>query len=133
MSDLTFDQYQERAIVVKLYDANIDKFIASLNIPEEQDRQRLKRFLCYIYATLGLLGEAGEVAEKLKKILRDGNFEIGEAEKQTLLSELGDVQWYVADSADELGSSAAEVAQMNIDKLKSRRERGVLQGSGDNR
>lgn len=130
---LTFDEYQKSVIVTKVYDDNINKFIESLNIPEEENRLRLKKFLCYIYATLGLVGEAGEVAEKLKKILRDGNFEIGEAEKQDLLRELGDVQWYVVDSADELGSSGEEVARMNIDKLKSRRERGVLQGSGDNR
>lgn len=130
---LTFDEYQKSVIVTKVYDDNINKFIESLNIPEEENRLRLKKFLCYIYATLGLVGEAGEVAEKLKKILRDGNFEIGEVEKQDLLRELGDVQWYVVDSADELGSSGEEVARMNIDKLKSRRERGVLQGSGDNR
>jgi|SRR5690606_6317242 len=130
---LTFDEYQKSVIVTKVYDDNINKFIESLNIPEEENRLRLKKFLCYIYATLGLVGEAGEVAEKLKKILRDGNFEIGEAEKQDLLRELGDVQWYVVDSADELGSSGEEVARMNIDKLKSRKERGVLQGSGDNR
>lgn len=133
MSELTFDQYEKQAIVVKLYDANITKFIDSLGIPDPVNQLRLKKLLCFLYPVLGMLGEAGEVAEKVKKILRDGNFEIGEEERLLLLKELGDVQWYIADTAQELNSSSAEVAQINIDKLKDRRERKVLQGSGDNR
>lgn len=133
MSELTFNQYEEQAIVTKIYDTNIRKFITSLDIPLVENQERLRKILCFIYPVLGMLGEAGEVAEKLKKILRDGSFEINEEEKILLLKEIGDVQWYVADSAQELGSSASEVAQINIDKLRSRRERNVLQGSGDTR
>lgn len=133
MSELTFKQYEEAAIVIKLYDTNIMKFIDSLQIPDPVNRLRLKKILCFIYPVLGMMGEAGEVAEKLKKILRDGSFEINEAERLELLKELGDVQWYVADSAQELDSNSEEVALLNIEKLKSRRDRGVLKGSGDNR
>ncbi len=86
-----------------------------------------------IYPVLGLTSEAGEVADKLKKILRDHDGVIDEAKKQELAKELGDVLWYVAQIATEIGLPLEEVAAMNIEKLMSRFERGKLSGSGDNR
>lgn len=80
------------------------------------------------YCALGLTGEAGEYSEKVKKYIRDGVFVEEDAAK-----ELGDVLWYLTRSANELGYSLDEIAKMNIEKLQSRKERGVLQGSGDNR
>ena len=80
------------------------------------------------YCALGLTGEAGEYAEKIKKFIRDGVLD----PKQAAL-ELGDVLWYVTRSANELGFNLQEIAEMNVEKLQSRKERGVLQGSGDNR
>ena len=80
------------------------------------------------YCALGLTGEAGEYAEKVKKYLRDGTFD-----KQAMLKELGDVLWYLTRSANELGFNLNEVAQMNYEKLKDRQQRNVLAGSGDNR
>lgn len=133
MSDLTFKQYEGDVIVNRIYDTNIQKFIDTLEIPKEENRLRVKRLLCYLYTVLGTIGEAGEIAEKVKKILRDGNFEIGEQEKNLLLKEKGDVLWYLADGAQNLGSNLGEVAQINMDKLRDRRERNQLQGSGDNR
>lgn len=85
-----------------------------------------------VYPVLGLNGEAGEVAEKLKKIIRDRDGEVGD-ERASLIKELGDVLWYVAACCHELDVSMAEVAQANLDKLASRRTRGVLHGSGDDR
>ena len=85
-----------------------------------------------VYPVLGLNGEAGEVAEKLKKIVRDRGGEVGD-ERAALIKELGDVLWYVAACCHELGVSMEEVAQGNLEKLASRRERGVLHGSGDER
>mgnify|MGYP006078020701 FL=1 len=79
--------------------------------------------------TLGLVGEAGEIAEKLKKSFRDGAV----LDKQGMLKELGDVLFYVAALSNFYGSSLRVVAEMNREKLDSRQERGVLQGSGDNR
>lgn len=86
-----------------------------------------------IYPTLGLVNEAGEVAGKIKKIFRDKDGVIGEAEKEALKSELGDVLWYIAQVCSELNLSLDEVAQANIEKLLDRQARGKIQGDGDNR
>lgn len=87
----------------------------------------------FVYPTLGLAGEAGEVAEKIKKVLRDDKGIVSEEKKKELEKELGDVLWYIAQLATELGLSLDEIASANLKKLLSRKERGVLRGSGDNR
>ena len=81
-----------------------------------------------LYPTLGLCGESGEVAEKVKKQVRDGVFNRLEVAK-----ELGDVLWYLTNVCNDIGYSLDEIAVLNINKLNSRKERGTLQGSGDNR
>ncbi|MGA2490937.1 MAG: nucleoside triphosphate pyrophosphohydrolase family protein [Anaerolineales bacterium] len=86
-----------------------------------------------IYPTLGLSNEAGEVAGKIKKIFRDKNGVIGEAEREALKGEIGDVLWYLAQICTELDLSLDEVAEHNIEKLYSRLERGKIGGDGDNR
>jgi NTP pyrophosphatase (non-canonical NTP hydrolase) len=86
-----------------------------------------------VYPTLGLAGEAGEVAEKVKKLLRDDGGVLSEERRAALSAELGDVLWYVAQVATEAGLELEEIAQANLDKLISRQERGVLSGSGDQR
>ncbi len=87
----------------------------------------------FIYPVLGLVGEAGEVAEKVKKVLRDDGGVVSETKRAEIQKELGDVLWYLAQIATELNLSLDDVATSNIDKLVSRQERGVLSGSGDNR
>jgi NTP pyrophosphatase (non-canonical NTP hydrolase) len=86
-----------------------------------------------IYPTLGLCGEAGEVAEKVKKVIRDRGGAFDEATRSALRLELGDVLWYVAQLAAELELPLSEVAAANLEKLGSRAARGVLGGDGDNR
>ena len=84
---------------------------------------------------LGLTGEAGEVADKVKKVLRDKNGEFFKdpSTREEIMKEIGDVLWYCATLANDLGYSLEEVAEANIKKLSSRKERGMLGGNGDNR
>jgi NTP pyrophosphatase (non-canonical NTP hydrolase) len=86
-----------------------------------------------VYPTLGLANEAGEVAGKIKKIFRDRQGQITDADREALKSELGDVLWYLAQICTELGLSLEEVAEANLIKLFSRLERGAIKGDGDNR
>ena len=102
---MTFDEYQEFARSTAIY-------------PEEYK---------VVYPALGLCGESGEVAEKVKKNIRDGKSLDGVG------LELGDVLWYISALADDLGVTLEEVAQANVDKLKSRMERNKIKGDGDNR
>ncbi|MHA1138503.1 MAG: nucleoside triphosphate pyrophosphohydrolase family protein [Candidatus Thorarchaeota archaeon] len=99
MTDFTFTEYQVSARRTALY-------------PEDQG---------IIYTTLGLVGESGEIAEKVKKA------------KEEIAKELGDVLWYVANLAFELGYDLGDIAAINIQKLVDRQERGKIHGDGDNR
>ena len=83
------------------------------------------------YPALGLCGEAGEAAEKVKKAIRDDGGQLTPERREALAAELGDVLWYVAQLATEAGLGLDEIAQSNLDKLLSRRDRAVLHGSGD--
>lgn len=87
----------------------------------------------YVDKILGLVGEAGEVADKYKKIIRDHASQVGPDEQAELVKELGDVLWYVATLARYLGVGMDEVARLNVAKLTDRRNRGLIQGEGDNR
>jgi NTP pyrophosphatase (non-canonical NTP hydrolase) len=82
---------------------------------------------------LGLVGEAGEISEKMKKVVRDHNSDESQIDKADLEKELGDVLWYVAVLADYFDITLDNVAAKNIEKLASRQARGTLAGSGDNR
>ena len=86
-----------------------------------------------VYPTIGLAGETGEVAEKVKKTIRDkaGSFDADTTRE--LGKELGDVLWYIAAIASDLGLDLDDVAQANIDKIHSRQARNLLHGQGDNR
>jgi len=82
---------------------------------------------------LGLVGEAGEISEKMKKIVRDHESNEAMVDTEDLKKELGDVLWYVAVLADYFSIPLDEVAELNLKKLASRQARGVLGGSGDDR
>ena len=103
-SELTFNVYQKAARRTAIYTDKV------------------------IYPALGLCGEAGEVAEKIKKFLRDGVMN----DKEVAL-ELSDVLWYIANLAEDLGYDLAEIADMNLEKLADRANRNVIKGNGDNR
>ena len=86
-----------------------------------------------IYPTLGLVGEAGEVAEKVKKVLRDKNGEFDMESKEAIKKELGDVLWYLSNLCTEFKFSLNDVALLNLEKLKLRSSSGNISGSGDDR
>ena len=110
---MTLDEYQKKALTT-----------ASTTGDDFKD---------LLHWALGINGESGEIAEKLKKIIRDKQGEISEADKAELAKETGDVLWYLAVFADHLGLPFNKIAQDNLDKLQSRKARGVIGGSGDNR
>lgn len=85
------------------------------------------------YPALGLAGEAGEVTNKVKKIFRDDNGVVSDEKKEALKGEIGDCLWYLAALCRDLDIDMQLAAEENIAKLKSRQERGTLQGSGDTR
>ncbi len=109
---MTFEEYQKQSRKTALYP----------NVGQN-----------FIYPTLGLSGEAGEVADKIKKVLRDKGGKLDEETKADIEKELGDVLWYVAQIATELDISFEHIAEENLKKLLSRLERGTIKGSGDNR
>lgn len=108
---MTLNEYQQHALETAIY-------------PE--DRR-------IVYPTLGLTGEAGEVADKVKKVIRDARGEFTPEKRQEIMKEIGDVLWYCATLSRDLGYDLEEVARTNVEKLRSRRERNLLHGSGDNR
>jgi NTP pyrophosphatase (non-canonical NTP hydrolase) len=117
---MTFDDYQESAITTAAYP-----------VAEGTGHGNL------VYPAMGLAGEAGEYLDKVKKNWRNYNSmtadNLTKDQRLEFLKELGDVLWYTTASAIELGSTLAEVAQININKLLDRRARGVIKSQGDNR
>lgn len=87
----------------------------------------------YVYPTIGLAGETGEVSELVKKLIRDKNSQIDDELLDRLQKELGDVLWYVSQVAAEFGLSLEEIAETNVEKLSSRKKRGKIHGDGDYR
>lgn len=113
---MNLDKYQKRAAEFDLFGTTTD-----LKSPG------------FIEKVLGLVGEAGEAADKIKKIIRDKGGCASDEDREAILKELGDVLWYVANLSRYLGASLSEVAESNIEKLSSRKKRNKLHGEGDDR
>ena len=100
---------------------------------EELHSESMLREFDLSYLALGVTEEAGEVAGKVKKLIRDHNGQLSDEYRRCIMKEMGDVFWYLAAMCKKLDTSISEVLHMNIEKLRSRKERGKIQGSGDNR
>lgn len=87
----------------------------------------------FVYPTLGLAGESGEVAEKIKKVWRDNNCQLNEVGTQEIAKELGDVLWYLSQLATELNLSLENIAQSNLEKVNLRKQNDKINGAGDDR
>ena len=111
MVENTFDMYQRAALTTAIFSEDV----------------------AVIYPTLGLVSEAGEVADKIKKILRDKEGIFTDDDKHAIMKELGDVLWYVAVLSNKLGFDLSSVANVNLEKLSSRQQRSKIKGSGDDR
>lgn len=122
--NLSFQEYQERAATTAVY----PMVAVSPNSVGEYSHSEN-----YIYPVLGLCGEAGEVAEKVKKLIRDKDGVVNESDRQAIAKELGDVLWYLAALCKEFNLDMGQVAQSNLDKLAARAAAGTLKGSGDDR
>lgn len=109
---MTFDEYQRDSR-------------KTANYPQKDNEN-------FLYPSLGLTSEAGEVAGKIKKVIRDRNGVMDDATRVEVAKELGDVLWYVSQLASELKLHLSTIAQVNLDRLADRQRRGVLGGSGDN-
>lgn len=118
---MQINEYQKQAHTFADYSKPICKGLSFSNSAE------------YTYPALGLAEEAGEVAGKFAKAVRDESGFISDERKEAIKKELGDVCWFVAELSTLMGFSLEDVMQGNIDKLTDRKARGVIKGSGDNR
>lgn len=122
---MNFNDYQQKSAETAIY---LDKVKAKYpTLPEP-----ILKIMGISYAANGL-GEVGEIQGKVKKLIRDAGGDVSEEQKKEIGKELGDVLWYVAALCRELDLNMQDVAEQNIEKLLSRKDRGVLTGSGDNR
>lgn len=108
---MNFKEYQEKASITAIY-------------PE---------YIKILYPALGLAGESGEVCEKIKKAYRDNDGEFSVEKIAEITKEIGDVLWYLSAICNDLNIDLNSAAELNINKLYSRKERGVISGNGDNR
>ena len=116
-------------------ESNKYKKVSDLDMYQQVAKQTAiyPREQAIIYPTLGLTGEAGEVANKVKKIIRDDGNKINEGLVQEISAEIGDVLWYIAVLADDIGCKLSDIANANLVKLANRKEKGTIHGSGDKR
>ena len=116
-------------------ESNKYKKVSDLDMYQQVAKQTAiyPREQAIIYPTLGLTGEAGEVANKVKKIIRDDGNKINESLVQEISAEIGDCLWYISVLASDIGCKLSDIANANLEKLANRKEKGTLHGSGDTR
>lgn len=127
--------YQAQATTTAIYRKKIEDIVDYYfgTMPEDKAKAKIVDLLAFAYVTLGLVGEAGEIANKAKKVIRDGAGKITDEFKADMDGEIGDVEWYQANLSEELGLDLDIIRHRNLEKLFGRKERGTLSGSGDKR
>ena len=125
--DVALREYAEMVHGAAIYREGVDALVDSAS------KEDLAKMLKIFYATTGLAGEAGEVANKVKKILRDNGGIVDPEIRQRVLGELGGVAWYLTAVAEEFDLRIEDVLNFNYDQITSRQERDVLKGDGDDR
>ena len=129
---MQLDDYQQKAARTAIYPDEIRELLVNVK-HHDHEYAILAKLLRLNYVAAGLAGEAGEFANKIKKLVRDNSGYMGEDQIQELSEELGGVLWYTSQAAREIGRTLDSVAQQNLDILADRAERGKIKGSGDNR
>ena len=116
-------------------ESNKYKKVSDLDMYQQVAKQTAiyPREQAIIYPTLGLTGEAGEVANKVKKIIRDDGYKNNESLVQEISAEIGDCRWYISVLADDIGCKLSDIANANLEKLANRKEKRTIHGSGDTR
>ncbi len=127
---MDLDTYQAQARSTAVYPEEIRTICLRAGL---KPGSQIEMLLKLGYVANGLAGEAGEFANKIKKIPRDSDGFMDDALREPLAKELGGTLWYVGQAAYEIGYRLEEIAQMNLDQLESRKERDVIGGSGDGR
>ncbi len=129
---MNFDEYQEAAASTAVYPENAKVIYPALGLSSEVG-EVAEKVEAAVSNTLKMVKHSGEIAGRVKKIIRDSDGIIDEDRQGEIAKELGDVLWYAAALASDLGLNLGDIARANVAKLASRKERGKLQGSGDNR
>jgi len=128
----TFDEYQKAASSTAIYSENAKVIYPALGLSSEVG-EVAEKVEAAVSDTLKMAKHAGAIAGKVKKIIRDDDGVVDEDRQGEIAKELGDVLWYCAALASDLGLNLGDIARANVEKLASRKERGTLQGDGDNR
>jgi NTP pyrophosphatase (non-canonical NTP hydrolase) len=130
---MLFNDYQTKTDETAIYEKSINEYVDGLEISDKSKADNLKSLLGITYVILGLAGEAGELANKMKKVIRDGGGVLTANTMIDLAKENGDVTWYNGRIFKHLGFTFEEGAKLNLHKLFERKANQTLQGSGDNR
>jgi len=121
---MEFKEYQKKAHATAQYPKIEVKALEGADLAVRAD---------WIYPVMGLMGETGELVEKLKKVIRNQDGILFDKEVKEIGKELGDILWYLSEVADALGLDLDKIAVQNLEKLQSRVERNVIKSEGDNR
>ena len=130
---MQLDDYQQEASETAIYAEEIRQLLEPIRLDHGELYEQLTMLLRISYTALGLAGEAGEFANKVKKLIRDSGGLLVDSALDGLAGELGDGLWYNSQAAREIGRTFESIAQQNLDILANRQDRGRIKGSGDNR